>query len=68
MYFYKNLYVGSSIRDPEEVKKNLRIGRGQFTIYVIALSPPSPASGPISWRYSTVSILNSPIIRNILLI
>ena len=32
MYFYKNLYVGPSIRDPEEVRKNLRIGRGQFTI------------------------------------
>ena len=39
MYFYKDLYVGSSIRDPEKVKKNLRIGKGQFTIYVIALSP-----------------------------
>ena len=28
MYFYKNLYVGPSIRDPEEVRKNLRIGKG----------------------------------------
>lgn len=45
MYFYKNLYVGPSIRDPEEVRKNLRIGRGQFTIYVIALSPSKPGIG-----------------------
>ena len=45
MYFYKDLYVGSSIRDPEKVKKNLRIGKGQFTIYVIALSPSRPGIG-----------------------
>ena len=45
MYFYKKLYVGSSIRDPEKVKKNLRIGKGQFTIYVIALSPSRPGIG-----------------------
>lgn len=45
MYFYKNLYVGSSIRDPEMVMKNLRTGRGQFTVYVIALSPSKPGIG-----------------------
>ena len=45
MYFYKNLYVGSSIKDPDEVKRNLLIGKGQFTIYVIALSPSRPAPG-----------------------
>ena len=39
MYFYKNLYAGPSIRDPEEVKRKLMRGEGQFTIYVIALSP-----------------------------
>lgn len=45
MYFYKNLYVGSSIEDPEEVKRKLRKGEGQFWIYVIALSPSVPGPG-----------------------
>ena len=45
MFFYKSLYLGSSIRDPEAVKENLRTGRGQFTIYVIALSPVKPEPG-----------------------
>ncbi len=45
MYFYKELYVGPSIRDPEAVKNNLRIGKGQFTIYVICLSPSKPEIG-----------------------
>ncbi len=45
MYFYKHLYTGSSITDPETVKQKLRTGRGQFTIYVIALSPVKPEVG-----------------------
>ena len=45
MYFYKNLYTGPSIRDPEEVKRKLMRGEGQFTIYVIALSPSIPGPG-----------------------
>lgn len=45
MYFFKNLYVGSSIQDPERVKRNLMIGKGQFTVYVIALSPSEPGPG-----------------------
>ena len=45
MYFYKNLYAGPSIRDPEEVKRKLMRGEGQFTIYVIALSPSIPGPG-----------------------
>lgn len=45
MYFYKNLYVGPSIHDPEKVKRKLISGAGQFTIYVIALSPSSPGPG-----------------------
>ena len=45
MYFYKNLYVGPSIKDPDKVKRNLMIGKGQFTIYVIALSPSKPGPG-----------------------
>ena len=50
MYFFKNLYTGPSIRDPEEVKRKLMRGEGQFTIYVIALSPsvPGPGSNQIS--------------------
>ena len=45
MYFFKNLYTGPSIRDPEEVKRKLMRGEGQFTIYVIALSPSRPGIG-----------------------
>lgn len=45
MYFYKNLYVGPSIQNPEEVRQNLMIGKGQLTIYVIALSPSKPGPG-----------------------
>ena len=45
MYFYKNLYVGPSIDDPEKVKRKLIYGAGQFTIYVIALSPSVPGPG-----------------------
>ena len=45
MYFYKNLYVGPSIHDPEKVKRKLISGAGQFTIYVIALSPSVPGPG-----------------------
>ena len=45
MYFYKNLYVGSSIKDPDEVRRNLLIGKGQFSIYVITLSPSRPRPG-----------------------
>lgn len=39
MYFYKNLYVGSSIQNPELVKQKLMRGEGQFTIYAVVLSP-----------------------------
>ena len=45
MYFYKNLYVGPSIYNPEKVKKKLRRGEGQLTIYVIVLSPSKPGTG-----------------------
>ena len=66
MYFYKNLYAGPSIRDPEEVKRKLMRGEGQFTIYVIALSPSRfPGRVPTSLRFSTASISNSRITKNI---
>ena len=45
MYFFKNLYVGPSIKNPEEDTKKLQRGEGQFTIYVIALSPSVPGPG-----------------------
>ena len=45
MYFYKNLYVGASIQNPDEVTRKLQRGEGQFTIYVIALSPSKPGLG-----------------------
>lgn len=45
MYFYRNLYVGASIKDPDKVRQNLLIGKGQLTIYVITLSPSGPGPG-----------------------
>ena len=45
MYFFRNLYVGSSIKDPDKVRQNLLIGKGQFSIYVITLSPVAPGPG-----------------------
>lgn len=33
--FYKNLYIGQSIRHPERVKWKLKHGAGQLSIYVI---------------------------------
>ena len=37
MYFYRHLYVGPSIKDPEKIKNRLIRGEGSFTIYVIML-------------------------------
>lgn len=46
MYFYRNLYVGPSIKDVEETKRKLRQNAGQLTLYVLMLSPGfDPASG-----------------------
>lgn len=38
MKFYKKLYVGESIKNPNKVKWKLRHNAGQFQIYVIALA------------------------------
>ncbi len=38
MRFYKNLYVGESIKKPNKVKWKLRHNAGQFQVYVIALA------------------------------
>lgn len=38
MKFYKNLYVGESITNPNKVKWKLRRNAGQFQVYVIALA------------------------------
>lgn len=38
MKFYRSLYVGESIRQVNKVKWKLRVGAGQFSIYLIALS------------------------------
>ena len=37
MKFYKNLYVGESIKDVKKVKRKLVTGAGQLGIYVLAL-------------------------------
>ncbi len=38
MKFYKNLYVGESITNPNKVKWKLRRNAGQFKVYIIALA------------------------------
>ena len=38
MKFYKGLYVGKGIRNPNKVKWKLRCHAGQFTVYVITLA------------------------------
>lgn len=37
MKFYKNLYVGETIKDVKKVKRKLITGAGQLGIYVITL-------------------------------
>lgn len=59
MYFYKNLYVGPSVKDPDEVRRKLLIGEGQFTIYVIALSPSRPGPGA-----NQLEIMHSANLKN----
>ena len=63
MFFYKNLYTGSSITDPEAVKQKLRTGRGQFTIYVIALSPVMPETGSNQLEILHCAFLKQPYYR-----
>lgn len=38
MKFYRNLYVGESIKKPKKVKWKLCHNAGQFQVYVIALA------------------------------
>lgn len=38
MKFYRNLYVGSSVKNVNRVKWKLLTGAGQFGIYVISIS------------------------------
>ena len=38
MKFYKNLYVGEGIKNPNKVKWKLRHNAGQFNVYVITLA------------------------------
>lgn len=37
MKFYKNLYVGNTVKDVKKVKRKLLLNAGQIGIYVIAL-------------------------------
>lgn len=37
MKFYKYLYIGSTIKDAQKIKRKLRVNAGQLGIYVIAL-------------------------------
>lgn len=39
MKFYKNLYIGEGIKNPNKVKWKLRRNAGQLSIYVIAAAP-----------------------------
>ena len=63
MYFYKNLYVGSSIQDPDEVRRNLLIGKGQFSVYVITLSPSRPGPGANQLEIFHSAFLKTPYYR-----
>ena len=63
MYFYKNLYVGSSIQDPDEVRRNLLIGKGQFSVYVITLSPSRPGPGANQLELFHSAFLKTPYYR-----
>lgn len=38
MKFYKNLYVGDTVKNPEKVKWKLKHRAGQMNIYVIAFA------------------------------
>lgn len=39
MKFYKNLYIGDSIKKPNKIKRRLKNHAKQLKIYVIILSP-----------------------------
>ena len=38
MEFYQNLYVGKSVKKVNTVKRKLRSGAGQFSIYLISIA------------------------------
>jgi hypothetical protein len=38
MKFYKYLYIGESVKDPEKVKWKLKVNAGQLAFYVITLA------------------------------
>ena len=59
MKFYKNLYVGESIKKPNRVKWKLRHGAGQFKVYVIALAG---GDGQLEIYHS--AFLKQPYYRN----
>lgn len=63
MYFFKNLYVGPSIQDPEQVKRKLLRGEGQFAIYVIAISPSVPGPGSNQLEILHCAYLKQPYYR-----
>ena len=60
MYFYRHLYTGPSIRDPEEVKNRLRKGQETRNIYVIALSPGESGPGSNQLEFYNGTILKQP--------
>lgn len=39
MRFYKHLYIGDSVQNPDKVKRKLKHHKGQLSIYVICLAP-----------------------------
>lgn len=38
MKFYKDLYIGASVKKPEKVRWKLKVHAGQLNIYVIAMA------------------------------
>ena len=58
MKFYKNLYIGETIKNPNRVKQKLRLNVGQMNIYIIV-----PAKGKDQLEIFHCAFLKQKYIR-----
>lgn len=58
MKFYKNLYVGESIKNPRKIKRKLNTNAGLLGIYVITL-----CDGPDQLEIYSSTVLMQPFYR-----
>ncbi|MCL2253842.1 MAG: hypothetical protein FWC09_05295 [Lachnospiraceae bacterium] len=56
--FYKHLYIGESIKNPEKVKWKLKVNAGQLSIFVITL-----AEGSDQLEFYHAAFLKQKILR-----